>query len=209
MTESHMRIPSINVFSQISMIARVRQTVGIAVIVTVSVAGLAYAQMPSGTITGVVTDASGARVADAEVSVANLHTGHRWTPTTSSEGIYSLSALLPGEYRVTVSSFGFNSAERDVTVEAGTTTTVDVALDIGAITSSVTVQATVPLLHRDDHQIGGVVKREQIENVPLNGRNVLELAKLEPGVMSPVRGAAGNAALPWPKRTFPGERVQV
>jgi hypothetical protein len=82
--------------------------------------------------------------------------------------------------------------ERDVSVEAGTTTTADFALVVGDFTSRVTVQATVPLLHRDDHQIGGVVKREQIENIPLNGRNFLELAKLEPGVTSPSRGAAGN-----------------
>ena len=148
--------------------------------------------MPSGTITGLVTDPSDARVGAAAVSIVHLHTGQSWTLTTSADGIYSVPALLPGEYRLTVSAVGFKSTERDVTVEAGTTTTADLALEIGAMTSSVTVRATVPLLHRDGHQIGGVVKREQIENVPLNGRNFLELAKLEPGVTSPVRGAAGN-----------------
>ena len=169
-----------------------RQTIVIAIVVAVSVAGTASAQTPSGTITGVVIDASGARVVDAGVSIANRHTGQASTLTTSADGIFSIAALLPGEYRVILTLPGFKRIERDVNVEAGTTTTADFVLEIGDVTSSVTVQATVPLLHRDDHQIGGVVRREQIENVPLNGRNFLELAKLEPGVTSPVRGAAGN-----------------
>ena len=74
---------------------------------------------------------------------------------------------------MTVTAAGFKRVERDVSVEAGTTTTADLTLEIGDVTSSVPVQATVPLLHLDDHQIGGVVRREQIENVPLNGRNFL------------------------------------
>lgn len=87
-----------------------RQAVGIAVVVVVSVAGVAYAQIPSGTITGVVTDASGARVVDAGVSIANLHTGQAWALTTSTEGLFSIPALLPGEYRVTVTAAGFKAS---------------------------------------------------------------------------------------------------
>jgi hypothetical protein len=174
------------------MITSMRHAIAIAAVVLAPMAGVASAQMPNGTITGVVTDASGARVVDAAVSIANLHTGQALALTTSAEGIFSAPALLPGEYRVTVTAAGFKRIERDAGVEAGTTTTADLALEIGDVTDRVTVQATVPLLHREDHQIGGVVRREQIENVPLNGRNFLELAKLEPGVTSPVRGAAGN-----------------
>ena len=149
------------------MIALVRRAVSIAVVVTVSVVGVAQAQTPSGTITGVVTDTSGARVVDAGVSIASLQTGYAWALTTSPEGIFSIPALKPGEYRVTVTAAGFKRVERDVSVEAGATTTADLTLEIGDVTSSVhKVQATVPLLHLDDHQIGGVVRREQIENVP-------------------------------------------
>jgi hypothetical protein len=169
-----------------------RQSLVIAIVIAMSAAGAASAQTPSGTITGVVIDASGARVVDAGVSIVNGDTGQAWTLTTSGEGLFSIPALLPGEYRVTVTVTGFKRIERDVTVEVGGTTTADFALEVGDLTSTVTVQARVPLLHRDDHQIGGVVRREQIENVPLNGRNFLELAKLEPGVTGPVRGAAGN-----------------
>jgi hypothetical protein len=172
------------------MIASLRCVV-VAVLVLAAMVGVTAAQVPNGTITGMVTDASGARVAGVRVSIANLRTGQSWTVAASGEGIYSMPALVPGEYRVTVTVVGFSPVERDVSVEAGTTTTADVRLEVSAVTSSVTVRATVPMLHREDHQIGGVVRREQIENVPLNGRNFLELAKLEPGVTSPVRGAAG------------------
>ncbi|MGH9239964.1 MAG: carboxypeptidase regulatory-like domain-containing protein [Vicinamibacterales bacterium] len=163
-----------------------------AVVLLVSASSVAYTQTPNGTITGTVTDSTRAGVAGASVSLTNLQTGQMWPLKTSAEGIYTAVALLPGEYRVTVEVPSFKRVERDVIVEAGTTSTADLVLEIGDVTSGVTVAATVPLLHREHHQIGGVVKREQIENVPLNGRNFLELAKLEPGVMSPVRGAAGN-----------------
>ena len=166
--------------------------VAVAVLVLAPVAGPVSAQMPTGTITGILTDASSARVADVQIGIANLRTGQSWTVTTSTEGIYSLPALVPGEYRVTVTAAGFSSVERDVSVETGTTTTADISLEVRAVTSRIAVRADAPMLHREDHQIGGIVRREQIENVPLNGRNFLELAKLEPGVTSPVRGAAGN-----------------
>lgn len=152
---------------------------------------LAYAQAPTGTVTGVVTDATGARVA-AHVSITNLQTAQAWELTTSVEGIYTAAALLPGEYRVTVEAPGFQRIDRQASVEVGTTTSVDIALELEGVTASVTVRRAVPLLHYDQHQTSGVVRREQIDNIPLNGRNFLELAKLEPGVTSPVRGLAGN-----------------
>ena len=163
-----------------------------ALVLLVSAAGSAYAQTPTGTITGIVTDSTGGGVAGARVSITNVQTGQAWALNTSAEGIYTAAALLPGEYRVTVELPGFKRIDRNASVEAGTTTTVDFGLELGALTDSVTVRGAVPLLHYDHHQIGGVVRREQIENVPLNGRNFLELAKLEPGVTTPVRGLAGN-----------------
>ena len=77
-------------------------------------------------------------------------------------------------------------------VEAGTTTTVDLTLELGEMTESVTVAGTQPLIRHDHHQVGGVVTRDQIERLPLNGRNFLELAKLEPGVTNPARLADGR-----------------
>ena len=86
--------------------------------------------------------------------------------------------------------------ERSARVEAGTTTTVDLTLEIGEMLDTVTVRGAVPLIRQDHHGVSGVVTREQIENLPLNGRNFLELAKLEPGVTSPVRGAFNRTFVP-------------
>ena len=72
-------------------------------------------------------------------------------------------------------------------MEAGATTTTDFALRVGEVTESVTVEGASPQMHYDSHTVGGLVTQRQIENLPLNGRSFLELAKLEPGVQPPVR----------------------
>jgi hypothetical protein len=79
-----------------------RHAVGVAAVITACVVGVAYAQTPNGTITGVVTDASGARVVNAGVTIANRQTGQAWALTTSADGMFTIPALLPGEYGMTV-----------------------------------------------------------------------------------------------------------
>jgi hypothetical protein len=148
----------------------------------------ALAQAPTGTITGTVTDPTGAALALAEITIVNQDTGHVRTVETSSEGIYGAPALPPGRYRVKAGVVGFLPIDRAVDVEAGTTTTVDVPLRLGDVRESVDVSGVVPLIRRDHHQVGGIVTRLQIESLPLNGRNFLALASLEPGVTSPLRG---------------------
>jgi hypothetical protein len=145
------------------------------------------AQTPSGAIVGGALDSTGAIVAGARVEVVHNETGQSRHLTTSGDGRYTVEALLPGSYRVTVDAAGFKRLERMVMVEAGTTTTVDLALQVGGVTETVTVSGAAPLLRHDHHQIAGLVGRGQIENLPLNGRNFLELAKLEPGVTNPTR----------------------
>jgi hypothetical protein len=147
----------------------------------------ARAQMPTGTIAGVATDSSGAAVAGASIEITNRDTGQMRAVDTSSEGRYSAEALPAGTYGLTAKVTGFKRLERIANVEAGTTTTVNLVLVPGAVSETVTVSGGAPLLHYDQHQVGGLVSRAQIENVPLNGRNFLELAKLEPGVTNPVR----------------------
>jgi hypothetical protein len=148
--------------------------------------GPAHAQAPTGTIAGVVSDATGARVANARVTLVNQETGQTRTLSAAAEGSYSAAALPPGVYEVTADATGFKRLTRAAHVEAGTTTTVDLVVDLGEVTVTVTVPGVQPLMHYDDHQVSGVVTRAQIENLPLNGRNFLELSKLEPGVTHPV-----------------------
>jgi hypothetical protein len=161
-------------------------------------AGSAHAQAPTGTLAGVVTDPAGARVPEAQVSIINRETGLARTFTTSAEGDYSAAAALPpGIYQVTVKATGFRQLERAATVEAGTTTTVDLMLQLGGATETVTVKEdALPLIRYDHHQVGGLVSRRQIENLPLNGRSFLELAKLEPGVQPPARASSNRTFVP-------------
>ena len=89
---------------------------------------------------------------------------------------------------------GFQRIARTATVEAGTTTRADFALRVGDLSDSVTVQAASPQIHHDSAAVGGVITRDQIEGLPLNGRSFLELAKLEPG-MQPPTGANRNRTI--------------
>ena len=165
-------------------------------LVAVATVGEAHAQAPTGIITGVMTEATGAVVAGAHITITNHATGLSRNLTTSAEGDYSAMALPPGDYHVTAEATGFSILERTATVEAGTTTTVNLQVQVEGITEELAVSSVAPLIRYDHHQVGGLVSRNQIENLPLNGRNFLELAKLEPGVQAPVRGSSNRTFVP-------------
>ena len=158
--------------------------------------GSAYAQAPTGTIAGVVTDSAGKPIAAARVRLTNRGSGLTRNFTTSAEGDYSAAALRPGDYLLTVAADGFSLLERVVTVETGATTTLNLTLQIGEISEQVTVDTAAPQIQYEHHQVGGLVSRNQIEDLPLNGRNFLELAKLEPGVQLPTRLATNRNFVP-------------
>ncbi len=140
-----------------------------------------YAQTPTGSLSGDVTDATGASVAGARVTIVNAGTLQARLQTTSEQGLFTAAALPPGRYRVTIESAGFKRTARDIVVEAGTSDSIQVRLELGDVAETVTVEESPTLIRRGHHQVGGVVTREQIDAIPLNGRSFLELAKLEPG----------------------------
>lgn len=148
----------------------------------------AHAQTPTGVIVGLVTDPSGAAVAATPIQIVHAATGQRRAVVTSTEGRYVAELLLPGVYLVSIEVTGFKRLETTATVESGTSTTADLRLEIGDLSDGVIVRAAEPRLRSADHHVSGVVRREQIDSLPLNGRNFLELAKLEPGVTNPFRG---------------------
>jgi hypothetical protein len=164
-----------------------RTVAAAALLLVLAAGGAIRAQAPTGVAAGVVSDSSGAPLPGASVTLVNPDTGYRRALVASGGGWYSAEALPPGEYRVIVEFPGFKRLERSALVEAGVTTTVHLVLQVGDVSETVDVVAATPLLHADHHQVGGLVGRLQIENLPLNGRNFLELAKLEPGVTNPVR----------------------
>src|SRR5580692_1230840 len=142
----------------------------------------APAQEPTGIISGTITDASGAVVPDATITITNKGTGAARTAVTNAEGLYSAPALLPGEYEVRLERPGFRTVVSEVQVVAGGTATRNLAIVPGAPNETVVVETSAAQVEYDTHSLGGVIERGTIQDLPLNGRSALQLATLEPGV---------------------------
>ncbi|HEY1677831.1 MAG TPA: carboxypeptidase regulatory-like domain-containing protein [Candidatus Sulfotelmatobacter sp.] len=136
----------------------------------------------TGSINGVVTDPTGAVVSNATVSVTNTATNSTVRLTSNSAGAYTSGALTPGEYRVQVSAKGFSSASQLVNVQVGNTSSLNSTLQVGQESQVIEVQAGGVEVNTEQASVQGVLTRQQIENLPVNGRNFLDLAQLEPGV---------------------------
>jgi len=158
--------------------------------------GSVWAQTPTGIISGLVTNVNGARIADAHITISNRDSGLRRNYTTSTKGEFTAPSLPSGIYQLTVDATGFIRDERSTVVWAGTTTNVNLSLEAGNVTEQVSVDAVAPWMNYEQHQVSGVVNREQIENLPLNGRNFFDLAKLEPGVTNPVSTTNNRILVP-------------
>lgn len=154
----------------------------------------AHAQTPTGQVSGTVFDESGALIPNAGITVANTETGLTRQLKSDTVGVFSAAALPPGRYEVRAKAEGFRALVRDATVAAGTTTTVDLHMQVGQPTETVTVESATSQISYESHSIEGVITREQIQDLPLNGRSFLQLASLEPGVsVSPGTTAQYNA----------------
>ena len=143
-----------------------------------------------------ILDESGDPVPRARLKVVSLATNVARDATSSESGDYSFPALLAGEYEVSVEADQFQRIVRRMSVEAGATTTADFALRPGDIRESITVEAASPQIRYDSHSVGSTITRSEIQNLPLNGRSFLELAKLEPGVQPPWRSAGNRTQVP-------------
>lgn len=155
---------------------------------------LGLAQVPTGTIIGVITDETGAIVPNAKVAIVNKDTGLTRDTQSGPDGGFSASALPAGSYEVRVEATGFRALVRPAEVQAGTTTTVNVTMQVGSTKDVVTVEAAAANINYDANTVQGVVSQQQIDNLPLNGRSYLNLAQLEPGVIvTPGNPAQFNA----------------
>jgi hypothetical protein len=141
-----------------------------------------FGQAPTGTIVGTVKDETGAVVPGASVTITSRSTNAPRTVTTNAEGLYGAPSLQPDSYEVRVEMKGFRTEVREVAVTAGTTFTADASLKLGDSAETVTVEASAAQLNYESHTVEGVVERNTIQELPLNGRNFLQLASLEPGV---------------------------
>jgi hypothetical protein len=154
-----------------------------AMVFAIAGAGLAFAQIDTGSITGTVRDTSGAVVPGAEVTATNSATKVTITSVTNSSGVYQFLALIPGTYSVKVSASGFSpQVQNDLVVHVQSKLEANFALAIGQIQQEAIVTASEPLLQTQSANVGGVVEGQQIRDLPLNGRRYADLALLEPGV---------------------------
>lgn len=145
-------------------------------------AGRLSAQVDEGTIIGTVTDQSAAAVPGVTMTLTNVGTGLSVTTTTTATGTYVFSPVKVGTYTVTAERPGFQKVTRErVTVDIQQHVVVDLSLPLGAVTQTVSVTATVPLLQSQDASVGEVVGSQQVTDLPLNGRNYTFLAQLLPG----------------------------
>ena len=140
------------------------------------------AQTPSGEISGVVVDPSGSVVPGVTVTVTNPATNAVRSAQTNEAGLYTIRALPPGAYSLKAEIPGFRTVERrDIEVQVGSVNRIDVSLQVGEVSNVLEVVGGAPVLQTETASVGTVIENKRIVELPLNGRNYLQLASLIPG----------------------------
>ena len=136
-------------------------------------------------VSGLIRDPANLDVADAEITLRNEQTGGRRHTKSNESGLYSLSALKPGVYRLLVRRAGFETIVREeIQLEVGESARLDFTLKIGDSRTTITVKGGPPLINSEDATVGTVIDRNIIDRMPLNGRGIQTLIELTPGVVA-------------------------
>ena len=142
-----------------------------------------YAQVVGATMSGTVTDPSGAVIPNAQIVIKNTATGVTRNARTDSSGFYNTPNLLPGPYSVAVSASGFSTqVQSGVVLTVGANQVLNVTLQVGKVTNLIQVTSAAPQVQLATSSIGAVVNSTTVRQLPLNGRSWTDLAKLQPGV---------------------------
>ncbi|WP_263417810.1 TonB-dependent receptor [Terriglobus albidus] len=158
----------------------------------VGIAPHAWAQSAAGSVVGTVTDTSGSVMPGAQVTLTNNATGDKKVITTADNGDFQFLSLIPGEYTLTVERSGFKRyTHNPVEVQVALATRENVELAIGETTEEVTITSQAPIIQSENASLGQVVQGKAVTDIPLNGRNVLALVGLVPGVV-PQGSSSGN-----------------
>src|SRR5229473_5071870 len=141
------------------------------------------AQVSGATLSGLITDPSGAGIPSANVSIKNVGTGEVREVPTNGDGFYSAPNLLPGIYDVTITAQGFNKiVQKEITLTVGGQMALNLSLKVGQVTQTVEVTAAPPEIQTSSSTISSTVDATTVRELPLNGRDWTSLATLEPGV---------------------------
>jgi hypothetical protein len=152
-------------------------------------AACAMAQVGRASLFGTVTDSSGAAVANAKVQIINTGTSVATAAVTNEAGFYTAPSLPVGGYQVVVEQTGFKKAVRDgITLQVDQRGQVDIALEVGNMAESITVTGEAPLVDTGSSTVGKVIENKRIQELPINGRNVLALTLLAPAVRTTFTG---------------------
>ena len=184
-----------------------RQRLCIGFIAVLCIGTVLYAQSTTQTVQGLVTDATGAVIPGADVTLTNLGTGVQQTTTTNATGNYTFTLVLVGDYEVRCESPGFKTeVVTGIRVETGGQPRQDFAMDVGDVTETVEVIAQSVGLVTENATVGAVIENRRIVELPLNGRNVQNLAVLTPGVQFGNRTGLGDGSGGFP---IPGQGFSV
>jgi len=169
-----------------------RRFTGLAVVLAcLTSVQLLHAQATA-TLSGTVTDTSGAAMSDATIQIKNTGTGISHSVSSDSQGRYRLAELGIGDYEVQATKPGFQTVIRpNINLTVGAQSVVDFSLPVGQAQQTVTVQAAVTQVDTESTAVGALVETKQIVDLPLNGRNFTQLLTLAPGVTQIPLGAAG------------------
>ena len=179
----------------------VMKTAAIAFVLLLTMLAPAAAQVESAKVVGTIRDASGAAVTGAKVRVTNVGTNVSRTTLTDSSGDYVVTELPPGTYTLTGEHEGFKRTEQaPFKLDVNQVLRVDLALTVGSLKEVVTVTAAEPLIEGETSSIGQVVEEQRVHELPLNGRNFVELAYLTPGVNQGPAGAVQQGGIPENQR---------
>ena len=153
------------------------------------------AQVDTGSISGIVTDSSGAVVGGAKITLTNEGTAAALATTSGPGGEYTFNPVRIGTYKLDVSAQGFKtSSQSDIAVDVNSSVLRNFTLQPGSVSETVEVTTAAPVLQTDESSVGQVVDSRNVNNLPLNGRNFTFLAQLAAGVNTPQADTRGNAS---------------
>jgi hypothetical protein len=170
------------------------RAIGLLIAVLCLLTTFVSAQTETARVQGTVTDQAGAAVAGATVTVTAVGTSREVTAQTNEEGAYSVLALQPGRYQISVTQSNFKTTRQEVTLEVAQNATLNFTLEPGAVSETVTVSTDIPQIETATSAVGEVIQGREAVELPLNGRNVLELARLTPGVTQGIPGGFASGA---------------
>src|SRR5579875_1553498 len=151
-------------------------------------AGMGFAQEAQ--ITGRVTDSSGAIVPDVRITVTNTGTDVARDTTTNNLGYYTVGLLTPGNYKIAAEKGGFRTREQTgIVLQVDQNATLDFTMQVGQLTQTVSVEAAAPLVDSTEASVGQVITNRQVVEMPLNGRNYVNLGLLSGGTVEPIAGS--------------------